>query len=838
VGGTSRAVFSSLDTIHYPRPYGKYQLLERIGRGGMADVFRARLPGIAGFEKTLVIKRLQPRFSSSPGFVQMFIDEAKLAAQVQHKNVVQVFELGTLDNGELFIAMEFVDGTDLKGLIAAARHRGLQIPVWLALYVAAEILDALSFAHDFTDGSGDSRNIVHNDVTPENIFLARRGDVKLGDFGVAQDSGRTSEPFPGRIKGKVPYMSPEQLSGARLDGKSDVFSLGIVLWEMLTRRHLFHAETSNETMARVCGGRRPPPSRFNPEVPAEVDAVVLAALSVDPGRRSSAKAMQGELLDLLGVLKGRVDAADVRAAVAPFLLGPDERIPDFHDEPLELDGGHDPLEESGVVAKAIPAADTAAHLLSSSNAREISEIAPAPTTGDWGDLADPELIAPPPPPPAPPPRRPAAGVLRSTGSIKDGFLYTVLHPDQARSADADERPAQPSDLDALDDLFRQFLDEKFSSGPRSWAKPGQEGSGAGPQRSGPEEAPKRPGITPGSVRRLLSAARELGPWAEKTPLPEPEAPHPFWVRYPNGREVGPMPPPVFLRYMAGRPAVDLTRALVSADQVRWLAMPRVVRLLSEALIPDDAGMRTCTFQGTLRGHSLTSVLGELGRTGATGRLVMLRKDEHDHIDRRELHIRDGALTATSHNATTFAMWEGLLSSPFFTQLHLQDSLYAAVQLQRPVQELLASDAAACLVQYRALMARRQLREIFTWSAAHFGFDPESEPIPGQAHPLLRLLPRMVARTMSRAQLRASVDRYMDTPLVRSSDFDEVLGALDLRTTDLERIEPLGHGYTLGEALAQAAPLADDHYALVISYVLLELGLLKRARPQSGWAPPL
>jgi serine/threonine protein kinase len=816
-------------TLRYPRAYGKYELLERIGSGGMAEVFRARLPGIAGFEKAVVIKRLHPRFSRSQGFVQMFIDEAKLAAQVQHKNVVQVFELGSLDNGELFIAMEFIDGTDLKNLITAARATRTRLPVWLAVHVAVEILDALAFAHELRDHTGKRRNIVHTDVPPDNIFIARQGDVKLGDFGVARDDTRASDPFPGQMKGKVPYMSPEQLSGLPQDARSDVFSMGIVLWEMLAQRHLFHAGTSHETMARVCGATRPPPSRFNLEVPPALDAVVLAALSVDPGRRlSSAKAMQDALLHLLGAMKGRVDLSDVRNVLTPLLAGPAHRIPPPDDEPLELDLAEDPVEESAITAHHLSPAEAALHLQSPSATGEFPTLrrpsaALAPPPIDM--LREPPPLSPPrgaptprPPsaPPAPPPRT-ITGMVRSTGSIRDGFSYTILHPEHAKLAvttppELGSAGAVPANMAGVDELFQQFLADQFG---------------------GDEQAPQAR-MTPGSVRRLLAAARELEPRSpEGTPLPHLDASCPFWLRHPDGREVGPMDPQVLLHYLAGRKVSELSQALVSADQVRWLSVARMVRLLSEELIPEDVGMGACTFQGTLKGHSLTAVLGELARTDATGRLVLLRR-EGSAIDRRELHVRAGDLTATAHNAATFALWEGMLASPFYTQLHLHESMYTAVQVQRPVTDLLASDAAAALAQSRALMARRELREVFTWDSAHFGFDPSAEPLPGRPTPLLRLLPRMVARTKDRAQLRRAVDRYMDTPLSRSSDFEALVAAMDLRAPDLERIEPLGHGYTLGESLAQAAPSADDHYALVLSYVLLELGLLKRARPPSTW----
>jgi len=782
-----------------PRTYGKYELLKRIGHGGMAEVFKARLPGIAGFEKTLVIKRLHPRFCGSQGFVQMFIDEAKLAAKVQHKNIVQVFELGSLDNGELFIAMEYVDGIDLKGLLAASRQHQQQLPLWFALHAAVEVLDALAYAHELVDDRGVRRNIVHNDVTPENVFIARNGDVKLGDFGVAHDDSRVSEPFPGQMKGKVPYMSPEQLAGERVDSRSDVFACAIVLWETLTQRRLFHAATQSETMARICGAPRLSPSRFNPEVPPELDAIVLNGLQVDRDERaSSAKAFQQDLLGVLTPLKSRVDLIDVRAVVTPLLgvQASGGSAPDLPGVDLEPDDGELVSDDEELVAEQMSPEEAARHLASPSATGEFAlqqRRAPVPP-------------APPAPPRMPPPRpisasraRPVPGLVQTTDSIKDGFTYTLTRPER-RDVTTPAAPAAE-----VDELFKHFLQDKFSDSP----------------------PPVRRTIGP--VRKILSAARQTNLYATApTPSTGPDSTHPFWLRGPDGQQDGPLEPAALMHALATRPPAALTSTLVSADQVRWVSSTRLLRLLSEDLLPDDISMGRCTFLGTLKGHSLTSVLGELARTHATGRLVLLREGP-EGVDRRELHVRQGALTAISCNPATLALWKNLLSSPFFAEHHLPESVYTAVRIQRPVEALLSAEAQAGLSQARALLARHQLREIYRWDWGQFGFDPEAAPIPGRATPLWRLLPRFVARTYGLPELRRAVQPHIDVPLVRTPDFDEHIGGMEFHRTELERIEPLGHGYTLGESLAQAAPMRDDKYALVISYVLTEAGLLKPDR---------
>ncbi len=302
-----------------PIPYGRYELLEPIGAGGMAEVFRARLPGVAGFEKQVVIKRLQPRFREDERFKRMFVEEAKLASQVQHKNVVQVFELGNHE-GELYMVLEYVPGTDMKRLLRQASVKRLSLPMWLSVHIAIEMLEALAYAHDLKDGGGQRRNIVHCDVTPENVFLSTGGEVKLGDFGVAHDETRCEEDFPGEIRGKLAYMAPEQLSGRQVDQRADVFSAAVVLWEALTQRRLFRGPTDDDTVARICQEDRIAPSVFNKDVPAQLDSAVLAALRADRTRRTrTARELQRALIDIQTDLGHRVALVDVERALRKIL---------------------------------------------------------------------------------------------------------------------------------------------------------------------------------------------------------------------------------------------------------------------------------------------------------------------------------------------------------------------------------------------------------------------------------------------------------------------------------------------------------------------------------------
>lgn len=233
-----------------PRRFGKYLLLDRIGRGGMAEVFRAKTFGTAGFVKESAIKKILASLLDDDQFVRMFIDEAKLTAYLTHPNIVQVLDLGEID-GHLFIAMEYVAGKDLLDVLARSARRGIRIPVELALHIAVEMLEGLDFAHNAIDADGEAMNIVHRDVSPSNILLSYDGQVKVGDFGIAKSQMQSSKTEVGTQKGKTGYMSPEQVTGAEIDRRSDLFAAAVILFEMITMTRLFKAKNDLEVMLKI-----------------------------------------------------------------------------------------------------------------------------------------------------------------------------------------------------------------------------------------------------------------------------------------------------------------------------------------------------------------------------------------------------------------------------------------------------------------------------------------------------------------------------------------------------------------------------------------------------------
>lgn len=279
--------------------FGKYKLLERIAVGGMAEIFLAVRPGLEGFEKTLAIKRIRPHLSSEEAFVKMFLNEAKLAAQLQHPNIVQIFDLGKI-NGSYFIAMEYISGRDMSRVIPKAEKMGIPFPIEYALAIGASVLDGLAYAHTKTDDLGSALTIVHRDITPENILVGWNGNVKILDFGIAKAAIQTDQTRAGEIKGKLAYMSPEQGLGKPLDARSDIFALGVVLYEWITGYRMFTGENEMAILKSIIEGRIYPPSYFRDDIPEAIEAILMRALAKDRDQRyQTAREMQFDLLQWL-----------------------------------------------------------------------------------------------------------------------------------------------------------------------------------------------------------------------------------------------------------------------------------------------------------------------------------------------------------------------------------------------------------------------------------------------------------------------------------------------------------------------------------------------------------
>ncbi|GEM_PF-262513 len=274
---------------------GRYVILEKLGQGGMAEVWLARQQGPSGFAKTMVIKTISPAWAKDPVSLQLFMDEARLAAQLNHSNIVQIFELGE-HQGLPFLVMEHLDGRTVGQLLAAAHDRGAALPPLVAARLMGEACAALAYAHNLRGEKGRVLGIVHRDVSPENIFLTYQGHVKLLDFGIARASQNTHQTNPGTIRGKIPYLSPEQVRADGLDQRTDVWAVGVCLYVLLTGRLPFSARTELDTLMSIVQGYPPTPRQLRPDVPEALDAVVMKALQKHPADRfQSASEMRSAL---------------------------------------------------------------------------------------------------------------------------------------------------------------------------------------------------------------------------------------------------------------------------------------------------------------------------------------------------------------------------------------------------------------------------------------------------------------------------------------------------------------------------------------------------------------
>src|SRR6201999_1122656 len=263
-----------------PIPFGKYYLLERINVGGMAEVFKAKAFGVEGFERLLAVKRILPNIAEDEEFIAMFIDEAKIAVQLQHANIAQIFDLGKVDDS-FFIALEHVHGKDLRSIFDRLRGKGDVMPIQQACYIIMQVCEGLDYAHNKRDAQGRELHLVHRDVSPQNVLISYEGEVKLIDFGIAKAAGKASKTQQGILKGKFGYMSPEQVRGLPLDRRSDIFSLGIVLYELLTGERLFIGESDFSTLEKVRNVEILPPSTYNRRIGDELERIVMKALAKD-----------------------------------------------------------------------------------------------------------------------------------------------------------------------------------------------------------------------------------------------------------------------------------------------------------------------------------------------------------------------------------------------------------------------------------------------------------------------------------------------------------------------------------------------------------------------------
>jgi serine/threonine protein kinase len=506
-----------------PIQFGKYYLLDRINVGGMAEVFKAKAFGVEGFERLLAVKRILPNIAEDEEFITMFIDEAKIAVQLNHANICQIFDLGKVDDS-YFIALEFVHGKDLRAIFDRCKQRpgapgvtdGSQaMPIPQACFITMKCCEGLDYAHNKRDAQGRELHLVHRDVSPQNVLISYEGEVKLIDFGIAKAAGKASKTQQGILKGKFGYMSPEQVRGLPLDRRSDVFSLGIVLYELLTGERLFVGESDFSTLEKVRNVEILPPSTYNRRISDELERIVMKALAKDvEDRYQNAIDLHDDLQaymysagefysrkDLAAWMK-KVFAAEIEAETAK--LESYQKLP-----PPEI------ARPSGVAAAAAGGA------VAGERPRRTT-IPPPPPSAASPRISGQHAIVSSAPPPPPVTTAPANGAAASEDGDFDWDeeeLATNIYEAAQDAGDAvvDEAPDDLSNVE----LSADGEPVPYSAQPASSSQPHHNGRENGKVNGSPKATPAQktmemnaPSLPPAAA--AVAAAAGIGPKAQKT----------------------------------------------------------------------------------------------------------------------------------------------------------------------------------------------------------------------------------------------------------------------------------------------------------------------------------
>jgi serine/threonine-protein kinase len=458
----------------------RYRVTQRLEAGGMAEVFRGEAVSVQGFKKQVAIKRVLPHLAQNKNFISMFLDEARLGARLSHANIVTVFDIGAADN-TYFIVMEFIDGCNLKAVIEEHRQQGRRFPVKEAVFIAMEACKGLSFAHELEDDDGHNLGIVHRDISPPNILISKRGEVKVTDFGLAKATTQLEKTDPGVVKGKFSYLSPEAALGQPVDARTDVYALGIVLWEMLAGRRLYLGETDYQTVKMVQESKVPSLSRINPEVDAELERVIGKALERDVSARfQSARDFLDGLAHYLFSRQQKVTSFDVAnlvkwvvdsKKVAKTGQKPDQSIIDrlIQEELLRFTSLDDMARITAAVE--VPADDGAQPLDAGlfenpadwfADDKDVQSAIESHATeqnrgprwaetgveepGDLSDLLEDKASEPPPPKPAEAKAKPAEAKAKPAAPAAPKAEPAPVEPTKLKTTaeDAGERPATPA----------------------------------------------------------------------------------------------------------------------------------------------------------------------------------------------------------------------------------------------------------------------------------------------------------------------------------------------------------------------------------------------------------
>ncbi len=505
-------------------PFGQYELMETIATGGMAEVYKARMQGVEGFQKIVAIKRILPHLTDNDEFVTMFIDEAKLAAQLQHPNIIHIYDLGKIERS-YYIAMEYIDGKDLRSLLRLLEEKQTRIPLGLALYIGARLAAALDYAHRKHDLQGRAMALVHRDVSPQNVLISFDGDIKLCDFGIAKAASKASHTRAGALKGKLQYMSPEQAWGKDIDNRSDIFSLGLVLYEMVTGRKAFAGDSELSILEQVRSPRLTLPRDVDPSIPPEVERVLLKALKENrDDRYQTAADLAGDLDGILQTIRPHPGASELGSFLAEVMGR--ERAASAPAAPQPRPAVAPPAEPLPPPPKPV--------------------VIPAPPPPQPAPLAEVSQVS-------PPPRRTPIALITGLSVVLVAVIAIYLLVVRQKPQPQGGATAAPTAVPGAVELARQIAAEEMAKQQAEASKqerPNSVPAPAPPEAAGqaaarephPTAAPARaPAASP---RERPTAAAAVAPTAvPAAPSPVPAAPTAVPTAAPSVEPTQPPPPP-------------------------------------------------------------------------------------------------------------------------------------------------------------------------------------------------------------------------------------------------------------------------------------------------------
>lgn len=583
----------SQDKNHETFFLGRYRVVDEIGVGGMASVHLARMDGPGGFQKWVAIKRIHPHLVEDDQFVDMFLDEARIAAGINHSNVAQVFDLGKDDN-TYWIAMEYLHGEPLREVMRRCEERSTVISPELAARICADAAEGLHAAHELRGKNGQLLGLVHRDVTPHNLFCTYDGYTKVVDFGIAKVADRLASTRAGTLKGKLAYMSPEQVRGADVDRTTDIFALGVVLWELTTGHRLFRMDTDLDTLEKVQACVVPPPSTLIPDYPVELESVVMKALAKrKEDRYATARDLSRALQTFLmrrGVMVGPEEVATfTREVFADRIQKREAHLAWASEVTSTVDIANVRLPSS----RGPMTTDQSIHSMASQasaismSAVSMSAASHAPPLAPPGRTPAPPRVAPPPPPsspvlPRPPSRPPHGGMAGSSLTDEEEDIpTTIAMRDDVNQAIAPRRGPQPNAG------FRASAATPPVAGPSSQGGPsGPVSFGASPTFGRPP--PSHPGQGQPSQGQPSQGhyAQGEGPQSHGIPQQIPPAPQLMFGLPPMGAPPQPLPitqatgPAPLAPNLQGRPqaAIETVMSMPRPDAATlWLAKQDISR---------------------------------------------------------------------------------------------------------------------------------------------------------------------------------------------------------------------------------------------------------------------